>query len=81
MERLEDLLIQGGYTPVPRQIAKAVNVVLFVGPVTVDTPEGLRAKRRLQDIVRVVGVRAGDAGHEYTFERPFAADAYQRGRY
>jgi len=81
LERLEDLWIQGGYTPVPRQIAKAANVILFVGPVTVGTPEGPRAKRRLQDIVRVVGVRAGGAGHEYTYERPFADAAYDRARY
>jgi len=73
---LEDLLIQGGYIPVPRQIAKAANVVLFVGKVTLDTPEGPRAKRRLQDIVRVVGVRAVGASHEYTFEQTFAAAAY-----
>jgi type IV secretion system protein VirB11 len=71
LERLEDLLIQGGYVPVPRQIAKAVNVVLFVGPETVHVPAGSRFKRRLQDVARVTGVRARSGGREYTIERPF----------
>lgn len=70
MERLEDLLIQGGYTPVPRQLAKAINVILFIGPVTVETPQGLRAQRRLRDVLRVTGVRATGVGHEYVFEHP-----------
>jgi hypothetical protein len=78
LERLEDLLIQGGYTPVPRQIAKAVNIVVFIGPVTIETTQGLHAKRRLQDIVRVVGVEAGGAGSPYIVERPFAAAANHR---
>ncbi|MBN8888450.1 MAG: Flp pilus assembly complex ATPase component TadA [Rudaea sp.] len=73
MERLEDLLVQGGYTPVPRQLAKAVNVILFVGSVTVPTPDGLRAKRRLREIVRVTGVHLTEGGHEYRFERPFGS--------
>ncbi len=71
LERLEDLLIQGHYTPVPRQIAKAINVVLFIGPVTVETSEGKRSMRRLRDIVRVSGVRATDSGYEYALEWPF----------
>lgn len=72
LERLEDLLIQGHYTPVPRQIAKAINVVLFIGLVRVETSEGNLSQRRLQDIVRVAGVHAAAQGYEYTFERPFA---------
>jgi len=71
LERLEDLLIQGHYTPVPRQIAKAINVILFIGPVTVRTAEGSRSQRRLLDIVRVTGVRTTDGCHEYGFDRPF----------
>ncbi|HEX3896215.1 MAG TPA: ATPase, T2SS/T4P/T4SS family [Rudaea sp.] len=70
MERLEDLLIQGGYTPVPRQLAKAINVILFIGPVVVETPHGLRSRRQLRDLVCVRGVRATDVGHEYVFEQP-----------
>lgn len=70
MERLEDLLIQGNYTPVPRQLAKAVNVILFIGPVIETTAQGMRVQRRLEDIVRVMGVRSTEAGHEYQFERP-----------
>ena len=69
LERFEDLLIQGGYTPVPRQIAKALNLVLFIGPVSLQTPYGMHSKRRLQDIVRVSGVHATDMGHEYRLER------------
>jgi len=70
MDRLEDLLIQGGYTPVPRQLVKAINIILFVGNMTVETQHGLRAQRRLRDILCVTGVRATEAGREYTFERP-----------
>jgi type IV secretion system protein VirB11 len=72
LERLEDLLIQGGYTPVPRQIAKAINVIVFIGPVTVETPQGLCAKRKLRALARVIGVSTVEGGHEYRFEQPFA---------
>jgi type IV secretion system protein VirB11 len=72
LERLEDLLIQGGYTPVPRQIAKAINIILFIGPVTVDTPHGVRVLRRVRDIVRVTGVHASQSGCDYTVERSFS---------
>ncbi|HMM58213.1 MAG TPA: ATPase, T2SS/T4P/T4SS family [Rudaea sp.] len=70
LERLEDLLIQGGYTPVPRQIAKAVSVIVFIGPVTVETPQGFRVQRRLREVLHVTGARAVGVGHEYIFERP-----------
>jgi type IV secretion system protein VirB11 len=75
MERLEDLLIQGGYTPVPRQLAKAINIILFIGTVIIETADGLRARRRLQNIVRVTGVEVTNGGHVYAFEQPFAAPA------
>ncbi len=75
LERMEDLLLQGGFTPVPRQIAKAVNVVLFVGTATVDTPHGRRSVRRLLDVARVVGVRSAEMGHRYLFEHPFETTA------
>lgn len=70
LERVEDLLIQGGHTPVPRQIAKAINVVLFVSPVVVNNERGACARRRLREIVRVSGVHINNAGHEYVLERP-----------
>jgi type IV secretion system protein TrbB len=70
MERLEDLLVQGGYTPVPRQLAKAINVILFVGTVTIPGPNGLRAQRRLRDVLQVTGVRSTVTGYEYSFDRP-----------
>lgn len=73
MERLEDLLIQGGYTPVPRQLAKAINVILFIGLVSVATPQGLHVQRRLRDVVRVKGIRMTEAGYEYHFERSFGS--------
>lgn len=69
LERFEDLLIQGGYSPVPRQIAKALNVVLFIGPVSIQAPEGARVRRRLQDIIRVSGVHPTASGYEYQFQR------------
>lgn len=70
MERLEDLLIQGGYTPVPRQLAKAINVILFIGNETVETSHGLRAQRRLREVLRTNGVRMTESGHEYILEQP-----------
>jgi len=70
MERLEDLLVQGGYTPVPRQLAKAINVILFVGTVAIVGPNGLRSERRLRDVLDVTGVRSTAAGYEYDFDRP-----------
>lgn len=73
MERLEDLLIQGGYTPVPRQLAKAVNVILFIGLVSVATPQGPHVQRRLRDVVRVKGIRSTETGYEYHFERSFGS--------
>jgi Flp pilus assembly CpaF family ATPase len=68
LERFEDLLIQGGYTPVPRQIAKAMNLILFIGRESVVTPDGSRVRRRLREIVQVSGVRSTPAGHEYVFK-------------
>jgi len=70
LERLEDLLIQGGFVPVPRQIAKAVNVILFVGRASIETPHGKRRVRRLLDVVRIAGVKMTEMGHEYMTERP-----------
>jgi type IV secretion system protein TrbB len=70
LERVEDLLIQGNHTPVPRQIAKAINVILFVGNASYQTVEGLRSQRRLLDIVQVKEARRADSGYEYVFERP-----------
>lgn len=73
LERMEDLLLQGGFTPVPRQIAKAVNLVLFIGTTTAETPRGKKSVRRLLDVAQVVGVRPADMGHRYLFEHPFEA--------
>lgn len=70
LERLEDLLIQGGYTPVPRQIAKAINVIVFIGTVMVETPQGLRVQRCVRDILCVTGVQVSQNGTEYAFDRP-----------
>jgi type IV secretion system protein VirB11 len=74
MERLEDLLIQGGYTPIPRQLAKAINVVLFIGAEAVAMRDGACSRRRLRDVLRVSGVRVTKLGHEYRFDRPFGSD-------
>lgn len=77
LERIEDLLLQGGYTPVPRQIAKAVNVVLFIGTAVVETPRGRRGARRLLDVIRVAGAGASGGGREYIVERPLASDVVE----
>lgn len=70
LERIEDLLIQGNHQPVPRQIAKAVNLILFIGTITEETPEGKRTQRKLRDIVRVDGVKKTEHGYAYAFSRP-----------
>ena len=49
-----------------------MNVVLFVGTTTTDTPHGKRSVRRLLDVARVVGVRSAEMGHRYVFEHLFA---------
>lgn len=65
--RIEDMLVQGGYTPVPRKIARTIQVIVSIGFTTIDTPEGKRSVRRVKEMLRVEGVRSTDTGHEYVF--------------
>ena len=67
LERIEDLLIQGGYTPVPRKIARAINLIVSIGFETDDTETGHVGRRRIRDLLRVTGVTATPTGHVYTF--------------
>jgi type IV secretion system protein VirB11 len=67
LERIEDLLVQGGYQPVPRKIARAINLIVAIGFDVVDGPEGKRTVRRIRDVLRVTGVKATPTGHEYQF--------------
>ena len=67
LERIEDLLIQGGYTPVPRKIARAINLIVSIGFETDDTETGHAGRRRIRDLLRVTGVTATPTGHVYTF--------------
>jgi len=68
LERIEDLLVQGGFTPVPRKIAKSIQLIVSIGFVNVETPEGWRAVRRVREVLRVAGVRRTETGHEYVFQ-------------
>lgn len=67
LQRIEDLLIQGGYTPVPRKIARAIQLVVSIGFVNVETETGHRAERRVREVLRVNGIRNTDTGHVYEF--------------
>lgn len=67
MQRIEDLLVQGGYLPVPRKIARSIQLIVSIGFVRVAADGGFRAERRVKEIVRVTGARASDAGTEYLF--------------
>lgn len=65
--RIEDMLVQGGFAPVPRKIARTVQLIVSIGFVNIETPEGWRKARRVKEVLRVVGVRHTDTGHEYQF--------------
>jgi P-type conjugative transfer ATPase TrbB len=67
LQRIEDLLIQGGFTPVPRKIARAIQLIVSIGFVNIDTGSGQRAERQLREVLRVAGVRSTDTGYEYQF--------------
>ncbi|WP_045762230.1 ATPase, T2SS/T4P/T4SS family [Xanthomonas albilineans] len=67
LERIEDLLVQGGFLPVPRKIARTIQLIVSIGFVTVDTPEGYKSVRRVREILRVAGIEQGPTGHEYKF--------------
>lgn len=69
LQRIEDLLIQGGFLPVPRKIARAIEVIVSIAFVNVDAGDGHRAERRVRDVLRVQGIRTTDAGVEYLFEK------------
>ncbi|WP_386273745.1 ATPase, T2SS/T4P/T4SS family [Xanthomonas theicola] len=80
LERIEDLLVQGGYTPVPRKIARAINLIVSIGFVAEERPEGRRTVRRIKDVLRVTGVIATPTGHEYQFTPVAAAVASPAGQ-
>jgi Flp pilus assembly CpaF family ATPase len=65
--RIEDMLVQGGLTPVPRKIARTIQLVVSIGFVTVGAGGERRAERRLREVLRVTGVHSTDTGHEYQF--------------
>lgn len=67
MQRIEDLLVQGHYLPVPRKIARAIQLIVSIGFVTIAHEGEFRSERRVTELLRVSGVRATDAGVEYTF--------------
>lgn len=67
LERIEDLLVQGGFLPVPRKIARTIQLIVSIGFVSIDTPEGRKSARRVREVLRVAGIEAGPAGHEYKF--------------
>lgn len=69
LERIEDLLVQGGFTPVPRKIARAIQIIVSIGFASEPQPDGsFRSVRRVREVLRVRGVRKTETGHEYSFD-------------
>ena len=65
LERIEDLLVQGGFLPVPRKIARTVQIIVSIGFETVDDDEGRKAVRRVREVLRVKGVEQTPEGYVY----------------
>ncbi|MEO7477894.1 MAG: ATPase, T2SS/T4P/T4SS family [Lysobacteraceae bacterium] len=74
--RIEDMLVQGGLTPVPRKIARTIQLVVSIGFATVETGGERRAVRRLREVLRVTGVHSTDTGHEYQLADAVCQTAY-----
>ncbi|WNL48592.1 ATPase, T2SS/T4P/T4SS family (plasmid) [Dyella sp. BiH032] len=76
LERIEDLMRQGRYEPVPRQIARTINLIIFLGFETYTDGAGVnRRRRRVLGMSRVKGVKPTELGHEYIFAEACAAKA------
>lgn len=65
--RIEDMLVQGGLMPVPRKIARTIQLIASIGFTAVGEGSERRSERRLREVLRVQGVRSIDTGHEYQF--------------
>lgn len=60
LERIEDLYKQGNAIASRRTIARAINVIVFIGAEIEDTGHGRRARRRVQSVLRLHGVDPDD---------------------
>ncbi|MEQ7761395.1 hypothetical protein ABQ144_20220, partial [Xanthomonas hortorum pv. hederae] len=58
-------LVQGGFLPVPRKIARTVQIIVSIGFETVDDDEGRKAVRRVREVLRVKGVEQTPEGYVY----------------
>lgn len=67
LERIEDMLVEGGFGVVPRRIARSINLIVFVGFDAEEVDGQVRSVRRVKDLLRVEGVKATDVGHTYVF--------------
>ncbi|MEB2146565.1 ATPase, T2SS/T4P/T4SS family [Xanthomonas campestris pv. campestris] len=66
LERIEDLLVQGGFLPVPRKIARTVQIIVSIGFETIEADGGQKAVRRVREVLRVRGVQQTPEGNVYT---------------
>ena len=66
LERIEDLLVQGGFLPVPRKIARTVQLIVSIGFETVEAEGAQKAVRRVREVLRVKGVQQTPEGNVYT---------------
>lgn len=64
LERVEDLIRQGGVTPVPRTIAKAIDLIIYIEQVTEIVAGEKTRRRKISEILTVEGVK----GDEYLLE-------------
>ena len=80
LRRIEDLLVQGGFTPVPRKIARAIQIIVSIGFASEPQPDGsFRSVRRVREVLGVRGVRKTETGHEYSFESAVPHDGQGNG--
>ena len=68
LERIEDLYKQGNAIASRRTIARAINVIVFIGSVVEESQQGRRAYRRVQSVLRIDGVDQ----HDDYLARPIA---------
>jgi type IV secretion system protein TrbB len=59
LERLEDLVRQGGETPVPRMLAKAIDLIVFIRQETCLIDGTPTRQRRVSEMLRVEGEENG----------------------
>jgi type IV secretion system protein TrbB len=67
LQRIEDLLIQGGHLPVPRKIARSIQLIISLSFIPTNESGVTRAVRQVRELLRVDGLIQGPNGIEYAF--------------